>query len=56
MADYSTQPINSKQLIAPTLFLVGVIVFFGFTFTGGEKLDFWFQSFFWNGKEWLDTA
>ena len=53
MADYSTQPTNLKRLIAPVLFLAGVIVFFGFPFAPGEKVDFWFQSFFWNGKSWL---
>jgi membrane-associated PAP2 superfamily phosphatase len=53
MADYSTQPTNFKRLIAPVLFLAGVVVFFGFPSAPGEKVDFWFQSFFWNGKEWL---
>ena len=53
MADYSTQPTSFKRLIAPALFLAGVIVFFGFPFASGEKVDFWFQSFFWNGKNWL---
>ena len=53
MADYSTQPTSFKRLIAPVLFLAGVIVFFGFPFAPGEKVDFWFQSFFWNGKNWL---
>jgi membrane-associated PAP2 superfamily phosphatase len=53
MADYLTQPTNLKRLITPVTFLAGVIVFFGFSFAGGEKVDFWFQSFFWNGKEWL---
>ena len=53
MADYSTQRTNLNRLIAPVLFLAGVIVFFGFSFTGGESVDFWFQSFFWNGKQWL---
>ena len=53
MADYSTQPTNLKRLIAPVLFLAGVIVFFGFSFAPGEKVDFWFQSFFWNGQNWL---
>jgi len=53
MADYSTQPTSFKRLIAPVLFLAGVTVFFGFPFAPGEKVDFWFQSFFWNGKNWL---
>ncbi len=53
MADYSTQPTNFKRLIAPVLFLAGIVVFFGFPFVPGEKVDFWFQSFFWNGKSWL---
>jgi membrane-associated PAP2 superfamily phosphatase len=53
MADYSTQPTNLKRLIAPVLFLAGVMVFFGFPFAPGESVDFWFQSFFWNGKQWL---
>jgi len=53
MADYSTQPTSFKRLIAPALFLAGVIGFFGFPFAPGEKVDFWFQSFFWNGKNWL---
>jgi membrane-associated PAP2 superfamily phosphatase len=53
MADYLTQPTNLKRLITPVTFLAGVIVFFGFSFAGGEKVDFWFQSFFWNGKDWL---
>lgn len=53
MADYSTQSTNLNRLIAPFLFLAAVVVFFGFSFTSGEKIDFWFQSFFWNGKNWL---
>ncbi len=53
MADYSTQSTSLKRLIAPVIFLAGVVVFFGFPFTSGEKVDFWFQSFFWNGQNWL---
>ena len=53
MADYSTQPTSFNRLIAPALFLASVVVFFGFSFTHGEAVDFWFQSFFWNGHAWL---
>jgi membrane-associated PAP2 superfamily phosphatase len=53
MVDYATQHASLKRLIAPVLFLAGVVIFFGFPFTSGEKVDFWFQSFFWNGQEWL---
>ena len=53
MVDYSTQHTDFKKIISPVIFLTAVIVFFGFSFTGGERVDFWFQSFFWNGQNWL---
>jgi len=53
MVDYSTQYTDFKKIISPAIFLTAVIVFFGFSFTGGESVDLWFQSFFWNGQNWL---
>ena len=53
MADYATQSSSLKRLIAPALFLACVVIFFGFSFTHGEAVDLWFQSFFWNGQQWL---
>jgi membrane-associated PAP2 superfamily phosphatase len=40
-------------LLRPALALAVVLGFFGFHGTGGEWLDFQFQSFFWDGRDWL---
>jgi len=53
MADSPTQPVKFSAILWPLFLLVGVVVYFGFPFTGGERLDLWFQSFFWQGQAWL---
>ena len=53
MAASPTQPVKPPAILWPLFLLVGVVVYFGFSFTNGEHLDFWFQSFFWNGQSWL---
>jgi membrane-associated PAP2 superfamily phosphatase len=53
MADSPIQSAKSASILWPLFLLVGVVVYFGFPFTGGEQLDLWFQSFFWNGQSWV---
>ena len=53
MADSPTQHDKSSAILWPLFLLVGVVVYFGFSFTGGERLDLWFQSFFWKGQAWM---
>jgi membrane-associated PAP2 superfamily phosphatase len=53
MADSPTQPVNLPSVLWPLALLVGVVIYFGFPFTGGERLDLWFQSFFWQGQAWV---
>ena len=53
MADSPTPPTNRLSVLWPLSLLIGVVVYFGFPFTGGERLDLWFQSFFWQGQAWV---
>jgi len=40
-------------LVAPAISILAIVVFFGLPGMGGDALDLWFQSFFWNGRNWL---
>ncbi len=53
MADSPIQLIKRPSVLWPLSLLIGVVVYFGFPFTGGERLDLWFQSYFWQGQAWL---
>lgn len=53
MADSPTQSVKPPAILWPLFLLAGVVVYFGFPFTSGERLDLWFQSLFWNGQVWL---
>ena len=53
MADSPTQLTKLKSILWPFVLLIGAVIVFGFPFTGGEKLDLWFQSLFWDGQSWL---
>ena len=53
MADSLTQPSKPSALLWPFILLIGVVIYFGFPCLGGERLDFWFQSFFWQGQAWM---
>lgn len=53
MADSLTQPSKPSALLWPFFLLIGVVIYFGFPCLGGERLDFWFQSFFWQGQAWM---
>lgn len=44
---------NPPSVFLPALLLGALLGFFGFRGTGGESLDLWVQSLFWNGQEWL---
>ncbi len=53
MTDLKTHSVKSPSMLWPILAVLAVPLYFGFSFTGGEKLDLWFQNFFWQGKAWL---
>ena len=53
MADSRIPHVDFRSLRAPVLAFAALVVFFGLPGLGGEAIDFWFQSFFWNGKDWL---
>jgi len=53
MADSPTQSVKRPSVLWPLSLLLGVVAYFGFPFTGGERLDLWFQSYFWQGQAWL---
>lgn len=40
-------------MLVPAVLTAALVLFFGFKGTGGEALDLWFQSFFWDGGSWL---
>lgn len=49
-------PILSAErpsLLWPSLAVLAVVGFFGLPGLGGERVDLWFQGFFWDGKAWL---
>jgi membrane-associated PAP2 superfamily phosphatase len=53
MADSRIPHVDRRSFVAPALAVAVIVVFFGLPGLGGEALDLWFQSFFWNGKAWL---
>jgi membrane-associated PAP2 superfamily phosphatase len=53
MADSRIPHVDLRSLRAPVLAFAAIVVFFGLPGLGGEAIDLWFQSFFWNGKAWL---
>jgi len=53
MADSRIPHVDLRSLRAPVLAFAAIVVFFGLPGLGGEAIDLWFQSFFWNGKDWL---
>ena len=53
MADSRIPHVDRPSVVLPALCLAGVVGFFGFHGTGGEWLDFKFQSWFWDGRDWL---
>jgi len=53
MADSRIPHVELRSLRAPALAVVAITLFFGLPGLGGEVVDFWFQSFFWDGKAWL---
>ena len=53
MADSRIPHVDRRTFVAPALAVAVIVVFFGLPGLGGEALDLWVQSFFWNGKNWL---
>lgn len=54
MADSSTQPRAERpSLLLPAALTVALVLLFGFRATGGERIDFFVQSWFWDGHDWL---
>ena len=53
MADSRIPYADRRSFVAPALTVAAVTLFFGLPGLGGEALDFWFQSFFWDGNAWL---
>jgi len=53
MADSRIPHVELRSLRAPALAVVAITLFFGLPGLGGEAVDFWFQSFFWDGQAWL---
>jgi membrane-associated PAP2 superfamily phosphatase len=53
MADSRIPHVDRRSFVAPVLALFAIVVFFGLPGLSGGALDLWFQSFFWNGKDWL---
>jgi membrane-associated PAP2 superfamily phosphatase len=53
MADSRIPHVDRRSFVAPALAVAAVVVFFGLPGLGGEAVDRWFQSLFWNGKAWL---
>jgi membrane-associated PAP2 superfamily phosphatase len=53
MTDSKIPSVNSPSLLWPVVAVLAVPLYFGFSFTGGERLDLWFQNFFWLGKSWI---
>jgi membrane-associated PAP2 superfamily phosphatase len=53
MADSRIPHVDRRSFVAPALAVAAIVVFFGLPGMGGEALDLWGQSFFWNGTAWL---
>ncbi|MFM7241095.1 MAG: hypothetical protein ACKO3A_03160, partial [Opitutia bacterium] len=51
--DSPIPPADRPSLLRPLLALAAVLGFFGFHGTGGEWVDFQFQAWFWDGRDWL---
>lgn len=45
--------VKPASLAAPALLIALLVVGFGLPGLGGETLDLWFQSLFWDGRSWL---
>lgn len=45
--------VKPASLAAPALLIALLVVGFGLPGLGGEALDLWFQSLFWDGRSWL---
>lgn len=45
--------IRPASLAPPAVLLLAVVVAFGLPGLGGAALDLWFQSWFWDGRDWL---
>jgi len=45
--------VKPASLAAPALLIALLVVGFGLPGLGGETLDLWFQSLFWDGRNWL---
>jgi membrane-associated PAP2 superfamily phosphatase len=53
MAASPIQSAKEPSLFWPMAAVAAVVCFFGFPGTGGERVDLWFQSLFWDGHTWL---
>jgi membrane-associated PAP2 superfamily phosphatase len=53
MADSRIPHVDLRSLRAPALAVLAITLFFGLPGLGGEAVDLGFQSFFWDGKDWL---
>ena len=53
MADSRIQSAEPRSLIAPAFVVLAIVVFFGLPGMGGERVDLWCQSLFWDGQGWL---
>lgn len=53
MAASPTLSAKPPALLWPASAVGTVVLFFGIPGAGGERVDLWFQSLFWNGHQWL---
>ncbi len=54
MADSPTQSLaKHPSVLVPGFLALGLVVLFGFRFTGAESIDLFVQAFFWRGDHWL---
>jgi membrane-associated PAP2 superfamily phosphatase len=53
MAASPTPSAERPGLLGPLVAVLAVVLFFGLPGAGGERLDLWFQSLFWDGHAWL---
>jgi len=52
-ADSAIPVVKPASLAAPAVLLAATVAFFGLPGLGGEAVDLWFQSLFWDGQGWL---
>jgi membrane-associated PAP2 superfamily phosphatase len=52
-ADSAIPVVKPASLAAPALLIALLVVGFGLPGLGGEAVDLWFQSLFWDGRSWL---